>query len=58
MFPVRERRFSSKGPPLVFLVGAIIEKSARLLQWLVFFSSDDTAHHVCTVLAQTLFGIG
>ena len=39
------RRFSIKGkmPDYssdCFLVGAFLEKSARLLEWLVFFSSD------------------
>ena len=32
-----------------FLVGAFLGKSARLLQWLVFFSSDHRPHRVCTI---------
>ena len=33
---------------LTFLVDAFLGKSARLLQWLVFFSSDHRPHRVCT----------
>ena len=39
------------GKVLPFLVGAFLDKSARLLQWLVFFSfffSDKLPHTVCT----------
>ena len=42
---------SSTGCLLLFLVGAFLGKSARLLQWLVFFfffSSDHRPHCVCT----------
>ena len=33
---------------VLFLVGAFLGKSARLLHWLVFFSSDHRPHRVCT----------
>ena len=40
--------------PVLFLVGAFLGKSARLLQWLVFFSSDHRPHRVCTTFYRLL----